>query len=71
MNPLSPEKATAVVTGGSRGIGAAAVRALARDGFHVGINYLSSAEKALALAAETVDSGRALAKLKALLEAAR
>ena len=43
----------AVVTGGSRGIGAACVRALARDGKSVLINYNASAEKAEALARET------------------
>jgi 3-oxoacyl-[acyl-carrier protein] reductase len=36
----------ALVTGGSRGIGAAAARALADAGAHVAISYASSAEKA-------------------------
>jgi len=43
---------TALITGGSRGIGAAAARALARDGCRVAVNYLKSKEKAEALAAE-------------------
>lgn len=52
----------ALVTGGSRGIGAAIVRRLARDGFAVGINYASSAAEADALAAAIKqDGGRALA----------
>lgn len=43
----------ALVTGGSRGIGAACCRALARDGWQVYINYNESKAKAEALAAET------------------
>lgn len=40
----------AVVTGGSRGIGKAIVLMLAENGAHVAFNYLSSKEKAMALA---------------------
>ena len=40
------EKQVALVTGGAKGIGAACCRALAAEGFHVGIHYNKSAEKA-------------------------
>ena len=40
------EKPVALVTGGATGIGAACCRALAAEGFHVGIHYHKSAEKA-------------------------
>lgn len=46
-------KKTALVTGGARGIGAGIVRALARDGWHVFINYNKSEAAAFALAEET------------------
>lgn len=42
-----------LITGGSRGIGAATVRAFARAGYAVSFLYLSSREAAEALAAET------------------
>lgn len=44
---------TAVVTGGSTGIGAATVRTLARRGYRVAFTYLKSEKEAQALAAET------------------
>jgi NAD(P)-dependent dehydrogenase (short-subunit alcohol dehydrogenase family) len=44
---------TAIVTGGAKRIGAALVRGLAADGWHVLIHYHRSREEAEALAAET------------------
>ena len=44
---------TALVTGGSRGIGAAAVRAFAQAGYRTAFFYLNSADAAQALSAET------------------
>lgn len=44
---------TALVTGGGRGIGAAIVRALSRDGWRVLVNYAHAEAEALALCAET------------------
>jgi 3-oxoacyl-[acyl-carrier protein] reductase len=52
----------ALVTGGSRGIGAAIARRLASDGATVAVTYSQSKEKAEALVAEiTGDGGSALA----------
>jgi 3-oxoacyl-[acyl-carrier protein] reductase len=52
----------ALVTGGSRGIGAAIVRRLSRDGATVAFTYANSPDRAQALAAEVeAAGGRALA----------
>jgi 3-oxoacyl-[acyl-carrier protein] reductase len=49
------DKPVALVTGGGTGIGAACCRALAAEGFHVGIHYRKSEQKAQALLAEIKD----------------
>lgn len=43
---------TVLITGGSRGIGAAAARAFAAEGYRVAVGYLHSRDRAEALAAE-------------------
>jgi len=50
------EAPVALVTGGGTGIGSACCRALAADGFRVGVHYRSSEEVALELAAELCDA---------------
>lgn len=49
---MNLQEQVVLVTGGSRGLGAAIVKAFAREGARVVINYFSSKEKAEALAAE-------------------
>lgn len=56
---------TAIVTGGSKRIGAALVRALAADGWHVLIHYLGSRAEAEALAAELGNAATVRAELGA------
>lgn len=56
---------TAFVTGGSRGIGAAIVRRLARQGAHVVFTYQSSSNEAEALAASVRDAGGQAQAVKA------
>ncbi|KIG08857.1 SDR family oxidoreductase [Caballeronia concitans] len=58
-------KRVAIVTGASRGIGAAIARRLAREGFAVAINYASSAKEADALVEELRASGGAAIAVKA------
>ncbi|MEE4236984.1 MAG: SDR family oxidoreductase [Anderseniella sp.] len=58
-------KGTVLVTGASRGIGAACVRLLARDGHDVAINYARSADAAEALAQEVRAAGRKAVTIKA------
>ena len=55
----------ALVTGGSRGIGAAIVRRLASDGAIVAFSYAASEDRAHALAAELEKSGDTVLPIKA------
>ncbi|MHC2337357.1 SDR family NAD(P)-dependent oxidoreductase [Bradyrhizobium sp. USDA 4454] len=55
----------ALVTGGSRGIGAASARALAAEGASVAISYVASPEKAEAVVAELKSKGVAARAYKA------
>jgi short-subunit dehydrogenase len=55
----------AIVTGASRGIGAAIAERLAKDGFTVAINYSGNAEPARALAAKIEQDGGKAATVKA------
>lgn len=51
------QQKVALVTGGSRGIGACIVKTLAADGFAVAVNYSSSAEEAEILVADIKANG--------------
>ena len=58
---MSNENKVAIVTGGSRGIGAAIAERLASDGFTVVVNYAGSAGEAAALVAKIeADGGKAI-----------
>ncbi len=54
---MSPSRPIAVVTGGSRGIGAATATLLAKRGYDLCINYLSNADAAEQTAEECTASG--------------
>ncbi len=56
---------TILVTGGSRGIGAACVKLLARDGYDVVINYARSSAAADALAGDITAMGRSCMAIRA------
>lgn len=59
MRNLSPDRPTALVTGGSRGIGRAISKALARDGFQILLTYVSRAEEAERVVEEIAGAGGA------------
>ena len=54
---MSTQNNTALVTGGSRGIGKSIAQALARDGFEVLLTYVSKADEAELVASEIVNAG--------------
>lgn len=58
-------KGTVLVTGASRGIGAACVKLLARDEYDVAINYARSADAAQTLAQQVRAAGRKAVTIKA------
>ncbi len=57
MSPAQPGPRRAIVTGASRGIGAAIAVELARVGMHVVVNYRSDAERAAEVVATITGSG--------------
>ena len=60
------DKPVAIVTGSGTGIGTACARALAKEGFRVGLHYRKSAESAKALQAELGDAFLLQADLTAM-----
>ena len=61
----SPSSKVAIITGASRGIGAAISRRLATDGFCVVVNYAGSADAAESLATEIEKAGNRAVAVKA------